>query len=160
VLFIDEAYGLTRHEQGWDFGAEAIDTLTREMEDLRGRLVVVAAGYPAPMEHFLTQNPGLRSRFTERVVFPHYSGPELVEILRRMAGNRAPGYELPDAAAHRARAWLDRQRAAHPQDFGNGRTVRVLLERMEARMARRLDPDAAAGHPPVFAPEDVPDGDL
>ncbi|MFJ8630207.1 AAA family ATPase [Streptomyces sp. NPDC093568] len=160
VLFIDEAYSLSRGEHGGDFGREAIDTLTREMEDLRGRLVVVAAGYAGPMEGFLAQNPGLRSRFTERVMFPHYSGAELVEILRRMALDRDPRYELPDAVAGRARSWLDRQRIAHPEDFGNGRTVRVLLDRMEARMARRLTDDMSVGRPSAFAPEDVPDGNL
>ncbi|MPY56354.1 AAA family ATPase [Streptomyces spongiae] len=158
VLFIDEAYSLSRGGHG-DFGMEAVDTLTREMEHLRGRLVVVAAGYPGPMEGFLAENAGLRSRFTERVPFPHYSGPELVEILRRMARGREPGYELSDAVARRAQSWLDRERVAHPADFGNGRTVRVLLDRMEARMARRLGPDVSAGRAPAFAPEDVPDGD-
>ncbi|MGW3037424.1 AAA family ATPase [Streptomyces sp. NPDC001178] len=159
VLFIDEAYSLSHNKQGWDYyGAEAIDTLMREMEDLRGRLVVVAAGYPRPMEEFLAENPGLRSRFTERVEFPHYSGLELVEILRRMARDRKPGYEVSDAVAGRARTWLERQRVAHPEEFGNARTVRVLLDRMEARMARRLGPDLPVGRPPAFLPQDVPDG--
>jgi SpoVK/Ycf46/Vps4 family AAA+-type ATPase len=158
VLFIDEAYSLSRREHGGDFGTEAIDTLTREMEDLRGRLVVVAAGYPAPMDDFLAENHGLRSRFTERVIFPHYSGQELVEILRRTAEQQ--GYALPAPAARQARTWLDRQRVAHPQDFGNGRTVRVLLDRMEARLARRLGGgEGPAAGPLAFAPEDVPDGD-
>jgi AAA lid domain-containing protein len=128
------------------------------MEDLRGRLVVVAAGYPAPMDDFLAENHGLRSRFTERVIFPHYSGPEPVEILRRTAEQQ--GYALPSPAARQARTWLDRQRVAHPQDFGNRRTVRVLLDRMEARLARRLGGgEGPAAGPLAFAQEDVPDGD-
>ncbi|MET7606617.1 AAA family ATPase [Streptomyces avermitilis] len=158
VLFVDEAYSLSRSDHGRDFGKEAIDTLNREMEDLRGRLVVVAAGYPEPIDGFLAENPGLRSRFTERVVFPHYSGPELVEILRRTAEEQ--GYALPPATARRAQVWLDRQRVTHPRDFGNGRTVRVLLDRMEARLARRLGGgEEPADSPLAFAPEDVPYGD-
>ncbi|WP_206505543.1 AAA family ATPase [Streptomyces chrestomyceticus] len=160
VLFIDEAYSLSRGgEAGTDYGKEALDTLTREMEDLRGRLVVVAAGYPAPMETFLAANPGLRFRFAERVAFPDYSGTELVEILRRMAHDHEPPYVLPDATVPRVRRWLDRQRRAHPEHFANARTVRVLLERMEARMARRISADTPAGRPLEFVPEDVPDGD-
>ncbi|MBB5121039.1 hypothetical protein AF335_20230 [Streptomyces eurocidicus] len=158
VLFVDEAYSLSRGRHGGDFGTEALDTLTREMDEHRDRLVVVAAGYPDEMDGFLARNPGLRSRFTERVTFPAYTGPELVEILRRAAARQ--GYGLPGPAADRALRRLERERAAHPADFGNGRAVRALLERMEARLARRLGSAAAApGAPLAFAPEDVPDAD-
>ncbi|MCD9194385.1 AAA family ATPase [Streptomyces albireticuli] len=158
VLFVDEAYSLSRGGPGGDFGTEAVDTLTREMDEHRGRLVVVAAGYPAEMDGFLARNPGLRSRFTERVTFPAYTGPELVEILRRAAAEQ--GYALPGPAAGRALGRLERERAAHPADFGNGRAVRVLLEHMEARLARRLGhTPAAPGETLAFAPEDVPDAD-
>jgi ATPase family associated with various cellular activities (AAA) len=70
VLFIDEAYALTRSKSDNDYGAEAVDTLTKLMEDNRGDLVVIAAGYPEEMAEFIESNPdcaaGSRGRFCSR----------------------------------------------------------------------------------------------
>ncbi|MBT2207800.1 AAA family ATPase [Actinomadura sp. NEAU-AAG7] len=155
VLFIDEAYALARGDDGRDFGREALDTITQEMENLRGRITVIAAGYPDEMRTFLAANTGLRSRFTVRVEFPDYAPEELVRILEKMAG--AEGYRVPDATRARALAWLAAERRAHPGDFGNARAVRErLLPAMEVRLAARTA-DAPDADVDTFLPEDVPD---
>ncbi|GGX73306.1 AAA family ATPase [Streptomyces hiroshimensis] len=155
VLFIDEAYSLVRDAGGHGgFGAEAVDALVREMEEWRGRLVVIAAGYPRDMDRLLDFNPGMRSRFTARVPFPEYALEDLVEILRRMAA--ADGYTLGEGVPGRAARWLRHTRQADPAGFGNARTVRGLLGAMEGRMAARYARGAAGTE---FLPEDVP-GDL
>lgn len=168
VLFLDEAYSLARDTSYGGYGAEAIDTLTREMEHWRGRLVVIAAGYPREMAEFLDSNSGLKSRFTEPIPFPPYSTADLVEILRRSAA--AEGYALGAGVADRAALWLERKRAADPAGFGNARTVRGLLEDMEGAMAARFavhgwprGPGSGPGPGPgpvvplEFEPADVPD---
>ncbi|RSN48576.1 AAA family ATPase [Actinomadura sp. WAC 06369] len=155
VLFVDEAYALARGDDGRDFGREALDTLTQEMENLRGRLTVIAAGYPGEMRGFLAANTGLRSRFTQEVEFPDYSPEELVRILDAMASDE--GYRVPSATRVRAMAWLAAERRARPGDFGNARAVRErLLPAMEARLAARTA-DAHDADVDTFLPEDVPD---
>ncbi len=157
VLFIDEAYSLSRSNDGRDFGQEAIDTLNQEMENRRGRLCVIAAGYPDQMSGFLAVNPGLASRFTVRVDFPDYLATELLDILRAMAGREE--YQLTPEAEVKALAWFEARRSANPGGFGNGRAARGLLAEMETRLGERT----AAAHVEdvaelsIFTAEDVPD---
>jgi len=156
VLFIDEAYSLSRAGDGRDFGQEAIDTLNQEMENRRGRMCVIAAGYPAQMTGFLAANPGLASRFTVRVEFPDYTGDELLDIVRAMAA--AEEYRLTPEAQAKAVGWFQAQRAAQPGSFGNARVARRLLAEMEASLGERTAMTAAAGAElSVFTGQDVPD---
>jgi SpoVK/Ycf46/Vps4 family AAA+-type ATPase len=160
ILFIDEAYSLSAASAsgaGNDFGREAIDALVAQMENLRGRIAVIAAGYPGPMEEFLATNPGLASRFTDRVSFPDYTSAELLQILRSMAA--AEEYVLTPAAEKKALAWFEAQWRAQTGSFGNGRAARGLLERMEAMLGERMMamPDADDAELSTFREEDVPD---
>ncbi|KUN06182.1 ATPase [Streptomyces yokosukanensis] len=155
VLFIDEAYSLISDARHGGYGQEAIDTLVQEMENRRGRLVVIVAGYPGEMDAFLATNPGLPSRFTTHVPFDHYSPEDLVEILDRMAAEE--NRTLGEGVQERAMAWLEATRRARPAEFGNARTVRGLLELMEARMGERYVRQGAGSAPPSeYLPEDVP----
>ncbi len=130
VLFIDEAYSLG----GDDYGSEAINTLVKEMEDHRDQLVVIVAGYTAPMEAFLDANPGLSSRFRTVIEFDDYTDDELVAILRKLAS--AADYDVPREAEMTFRGIL--AGTARTQAFGNGRFARNLLEEAIGRHAWRL----------------------
>ena len=143
VLFIDEAYSLTGSGQGGDqYGQESVDTLVKEMEDRREDLVVIVAGYPAPMAAFIAANPGLSSRFRTTIEFEDYTDDELAAILRHLA--RGADYELEPAAVERFREVLGRT----PRDsgFGNGRFARNALEAAIGHHAWRLRETA---HPTV-----------
>jgi adenylate kinase family enzyme len=130
VLFIDEAYSLT----GDQYGTEAVDTLVKEMEDRREDLVVIVAGYPAPMEAFVSANPGLASRFRTTIEFDDYTDDELVKILTLLAKNS--DYELTPPALARFRELL--AVTTRSSTFGNGRFARNTLEAAIGAHAWRL----------------------
>ena len=130
VLFIDEAYSLN----GDQYGEEAINTLVKEMEDHRDDLVVIVAGYTAPMEEFISNNPGLASRFHTTIGFDDYTDEELRQIFTRMAAKA--DYDLGEGVIGE----FNRQLATQVRDdtFGNGRYARNLLEAAIGRHAWRL----------------------
>jgi SpoVK/Ycf46/Vps4 family AAA+-type ATPase len=139
ILFIDEAYSLAGN-LGGDYGKEAIDTLLKYMEDNRDRLVVIVAGYPSEMRHFISSNPGLSSRFTKTIDFPPYQPAELCAILRGMA--KAQKYELPDNLDARLTPWLERESIR--ESWGNAREMRTLLEQAREAQAIRISNDPNA----------------
>jgi hypothetical protein len=146
VLFIDEAYALTTDRSEGDFGSEAVDTLLKLMEDHRGDLIVIVAGYEGKMAMFLSSNPGLKSRFNKFIRFPDYSPEELVDIFRRMASSNK--YELSDGASTKVTQILAAVHATRDETFGNARLVRNLFEQSLALQANRL---AALSNPTTEA---------
>jgi SpoVK/Ycf46/Vps4 family AAA+-type ATPase len=158
ILFIDEAYTLARGDSGRDpFGQEAIDVLLKRMEDDRGRLVVIVAGYPDPMSTFIRSNPGLESRFTRYLSFPDYSASELFEIVKHFA--RQGDYRLSDDAAEKFKERLQNAYDNRTERFGNARFARNLFQEAEMRQALRLSDTTTSSRielQTIEAP-DVPD---
>lgn len=134
VLFVDEAYYLFRPENERDYGQEVIEILLTEMENERGDLVVVFAGYPDRMATFFSSNPGLSSRVPHHIAFDDYSHGELLQIADLMVASE--NFRL-DAEAHEAFSEYLERRMARPR-FANARSVRNAIERARLRQARRL----------------------
>ncbi|MDX8362161.1 MULTISPECIES: stage V sporulation protein K [Bacillaceae] len=136
ILFIDEAYSLARGGEK-DFGKEAIDTLVKHMEDKQNEFILILAGYSKEMEHFLSLNPGLYSRFPLVIDFPDYTVDQLMEIASRMISER-------DYTFHQEAEWklrnhlLSIRNSLHPASFSNGRYVRNVIEKSVRVQAMRL----------------------
>lgn len=97
VVFIDEAYELNVKEGQNSFNSEALSVIIRYMEDHRGDLVVIAAGYSKEMKEFLASNIGLARRF-QWVEFEDYSPEEMAEIFEMIRKSYDDEYEDPNLA--------------------------------------------------------------
>lgn len=136
VLFIDEAYRLFETGTDHNYGQEAIDTLVAMMENNRDRLCVICAGYPGPMNNFMNSNVGFKSRFNDPVIFEDYIPEEMLEILRKFAGDAyILTSEFEEASKHIFEMWTKNK---HP-DFGNGRDVRKYFDESKSALFRRLE---------------------
>ncbi|TSB46490.1 stage V sporulation protein K [Alkalicoccobacillus porphyridii] len=135
VLFIDEAYSLARGGEK-DFGKEAIDTLVKGMEDHLHDFILILAGYSKEMDHFLSLNPGLPSRFPITIDFPNYSTQELMDMITHMAKERE--YQLHREAELYIREHIKQFRHDHESTFSNGRYMRNLIEKAIRQQAVRL----------------------
>ena len=136
ILFVDEAYSLVPDGAGNDFGQEAISTILKAMEDMREELVVIVAGYPEPMERFISSNPGLESRFGKYFQFEDYTGEELMRIFELMC--RKNKYVLEPEAEEFCRDMFNALYQDRDENFGNARDVRNIFERSVSNQANRL----------------------
>ena len=136
VLFIDEAYSLAGKGKG-GFGAESIEVIVKEMENLRDDFVLIVAGYQAEMENFLNSNEGLRSRFSDKITLPDMSNDQLTKIALDIFKNDK--FKLDKEAEDK----LSKAVASIPRvkGFANARAVRQLVENIKMNQATRLVKD-------------------
>lgn len=135
VLFIDEAYSMAE-----GYGNEAVDTLIKLMEDMRGQFVLILAGYTKPMANLLSSNPGFRSRIKDYLEFPDYTTDEAEAIFKSMANKAGLKVSREGLEKFRERYEIELPKA----DFGNARTVRNILDEAISKHALRLTKDKKA----------------
>jgi len=123
VLFIDEAYAIAEDR----FGREAISVLLKEIEDNRGNLVVIFAGYENDMSRFLDMNEGFKSRINRYFHFENYTPTELSRIFMGILGSKCLVIEKEALYP----VIEDFAKACKEETFSNGRYVRNLVEKIE-----------------------------
>lgn len=135
VLFIDEAYSLMEHRgSNASYTAEAIATLLKAMEDYKGRLIVIFAGYTEEMMQFRDLNPGLKSRIGFELTFTDYTVDELVQIFEKKVHDQE--LEVDKKALNKVRKILEE--AKKVENFGNGRFVDNMVQKVIIEHAKRM----------------------
>jgi len=137
VLFIDEAYSLFSGEDDIrDFGTEVLTELNKQLEDHRGELVVILAGYKRETLRMLNGNRGLKSRINSIIEFPNYSKDELIEIAKLMLSKS--GYTISKDALDEVVDMVYSN--ADKYEYANARDLRNTLELLyEFQAYRTLD---------------------
>lgn len=139
ILFIDEAYNLVTDDKD-SFGLEALSTLIQEMENNRNDLVVIMAGYKNHMDELLSRNPGLKDRIAFNIDFPDYDAQELFEIFKLMIKKR--DLTIDEEGLEKLKDYLNTVYNNRDDNFGNGRFIRKLVERIEMYQEQRIANDS------------------
>ena len=135
VLFIDEAYSLMEHRgTSASYTAEAIATLLKAMEDYKGRLIIIFAGYTEEMMQFRDLNPGLKSRIGFELTFKDYTIDELVQIFEKKIHDQE--LEIEKESIEKVRKILEE--AKKIENFGNGRFIDNMVQKIIIEHAKRL----------------------
>lgn len=125
ILFIDEAYQLVEGPDE-DYGRIVMNSLLTELGKEAQDMVVILAGYTAPMKKLLESNEGIESRFPNVFNFEDYTADELVEIGKLMI--KKQGMRLTEGAETNMRAIIQEEMEKPSPLFGNGRFVSNLLQ--------------------------------
>jgi len=146
ALFIDEAYQLA---SGTHYaGAQVLDFLLAEIENLVGKMVVILAGYNRQMEAFFAHNPGLPSRFPHELKFKDYEDDELLRILAQKINKKYEGRMKIEGGMGGLYTRIVARRIGRRrgrEGFGNAREVENVCARIAERQATRLRKERRAG---------------
>lgn len=145
VLFIDEAYSMAE-----GYGNEAVDTLIKLMEDMRGQFVLILAGYTEPMSRLLDSNPGFRSRIKDYIEFQDYTLKEAEAIFKSMA--KKEGLTISKEGMENFDERYEAEKMT--DDFGNARTVRNILDDAISKHALRISRNKKA-KPSLLTADDI-----
>lgn len=137
VLFIDEAYSLasgqtSHHGYGKEAVNELIEWITREGHDT----VIILAGYGKEMHRFIDSNPGIKSRFPNKINFKDYTALELYQILKLKLAKLK--LKMDDEYKNGIKAYIKKNTKMSGESNGNGRFIDNILNDTVKLHARNL----------------------
>jgi len=155
VLFIDEAYYMTQS----GYKSEVIGTLLNNLtlpEYMDGKTVVVLAGYKDDMHSMLSENPGLKSRFTSYVNFESMSPAKCFEVvLHTLESSQPVGFSLKNTAASRAELEGAFEELQRRPGWANGRDAVEMAKKIVRQRALRIGKGQVNEPPEVVTDSDV-----
>ena len=101
------------------------------MEDNKGNLVVIFAGYSKEMQEFIRANSGIQSRIGYTFEFADYTEDELFDIFKLKSDKI--GFTIDAGAEKRLREIINFGR--NRKNFGNGRYVDNILQKTLTKQA-------------------------
>ena len=104
------------------------------MEDHRNEICIILAGYTEEMKNLIDLNPGFESRIQFTINFPDYSTEELLEIFIGLCQKEK--YKLSKNCKEILANNFNK--AKDEKNFGNGRYVRNLFEKVKFEQADRI----------------------
>jgi replication-associated recombination protein RarA len=123
VLFIDEAYAIKENDQ---FGKQCLATLVDATTDLRGRFVLIMAGYKNEMNELIKENPGMLSR-VKVFELPDYNEEELSQIMALLIKE----YNYDPEVVEKAQTYVSNlmQNRAIDEKWGNAREIETIVNK-------------------------------
>lgn len=140
VLFVDEAYRLSQGH----FAQEAVDEIVGLITQpkFKGKLIVVLAGYEKDMNHLMSVNSGLSSRFPERVTFDNMDPGDCLSIVRKELAKKNIAIKNPSPSLYDDMADLISQMSELP-DWGNARDMMTFSKMLIGTALLNATPDAS-----------------
>ena len=139
VLFIDEAYSLYTGWEDKDYGNQVIDKLVKAMEDYKGEICIIFAGYKKEMDKLYTMNQGLASRINRKIDFPNYTIDELKLIAEKFLKDN--NYTVSNDGMRELLEIIETR--IEDENFSNAREVRNILESVYEIQAERTVDDVS-----------------
>ena len=136
VIFFDEIYTLSEKDATC-YDVEAINCIVQNMENYRGRVFCIFAGYENKMDEFLSANPGIRSRIQFTIKFEEYDIETLCDVFACVA--ERGGFTVKGDCTDVLTDFFTRLKKIRGAQFGNGREARNLFTNAVQKMAIRLD---------------------